>query len=259
MLKTVSHLLRLDAPKRTLAWYRANLDRLDQASEGSLHLNFGWGKGPPAAAQQRMAARMAQGLPSGRWLDVGSGLGGPAHQWLREDPALHVTGLELVPELLERSRRRPHERYRQLGGDADCMPFGPEFDAVVALDSVWHLRDRAQFCRQAWRALKPGGLLRLTDLACKPEGLRLYDANIVATTRLALGAQALSSSQRWTANLAAAGFRDILVQDVTPDRVEVLQDWSRALGGALGRSLGYLHQRRSGGPLALLLVQARKG
>ena len=257
-LGTLSHLVRLDATKRTVAWYRANLDRLDRASEGSLHLNLGWGQGPIPAAQERMAAQMAQGLASGRWLDVGSGLGGPARQWLAADPELHVTGLELVPELLERSRTRPHERFRQLGGDADSMPFGPEFDAVLALDSVCHVRDRAQFCRQAWRALKPQGVLRLTDLACKHEALRLTDANVVAATRLALGAHALSSTQRWTSNLRDAGFEDILIKDVTADRVDVLEAWRLALGGALGRTLGYLHERRSGGPVAMLLVQARK-
>lgn len=263
MLSSLRHLTRLDATKRTRDWYAANLDRLDRATSGSLHLNLGMGPGREGlpAAQKALAAAMADGLPSGRWLDVGCGLGGPALQWLDADPLLHVTGLELVPEILDRARThvpRLDGRLRLVGGDADQMPFGPEFDAVIALDSVWHVRDRQQFVQQAWRALKPGGVLRLTDLACRPEHLRLYDAAVVAAARKALGAHALSTAQRWTATLHANGFEAVTVTDQTAERVELFEDWSRAVGGALGRGLGYLHQRRAGGPLAFLRVEATK-
>jgi SAM-dependent methyltransferase len=261
MLKALRHLTRLDATKRTRDWYAANLDRLDRATSGSLHLNLGLGPGPLPVAQKALAAAMAEGLPAGHWLDVGCGLGGPALQWLDADPALRVTGLELVPEILDRARihiPRLDGRLRLVGGDADQMPFDPEFDAVIALDSVWHVRDRVQFTQQAWRALKPGGVLRLTDLACRPEHLRLYDAAVVAAARKGLGAHALSTAQRWTATLQANGFEAVTVTDQSAERVDLLEDWSHAVGGALGRGLGYLHQRRAGGPLAFLLVEARK-
>ena len=254
------HLLRLDAAKRTRDWYRANLDAFDQASEGSLHLNLGQGTGPIPSAQMDLADRMAEGLPSGHWLDVGCGLTGPALRWLERDPQLRVTGLELVPTILERARRQANrnDRLELMGGDGDKMPFSQQFDAVVALDSVWHMRDRRQFAQQAWRALKPGGWLRRTDIAAKPEQLRLYDAAVIAAARKGLGAHALSNPQRWTATLRACGFTDIVVRDITDDRMDILESWSHALGGALGRGLGYLHVRRTNAPLAFLLVDARK-
>jgi len=258
VLNGLRHLSRMDAAHRTVDWYTANTARLDQATQGSLHLNLGMGPGPLPEAQQRLAEFIAADLPSGHWLDIGCGLGGPALQWLAADRSLRVTGLELVPVLLERARRRSHERLRLLGGDADKLPFDGEFEAVIALDTVWHLRDRAQFSQQAWRALKPGGVLRLTDIAYKPEQLRLYDAAVVALTRKALGAHALSSTERWSAHLGGCGFQDVRIRDITVERVDVLEDWAHALGGALGRGLGYLHHRRAGGPLAFLLIEARK-
>ncbi len=138
------------------------------------------------------------------------------------------------------------------------MPFDQEFEAVIALDTVWHLRDRAQFSRQAWRALKPGGVLRLTDIAYRPERLRLYDAAVVTVARKALGAQALSTTERWSSHLSDCGFSKLKIQDITVERVDILEDWAHSLGGALGRGLGYLHHRRAGGPLAFLLIEARK-
>ncbi len=258
MLSDLRHLSRLDAARRSVDWYAANTARLDRATQGSLHLNLGMGPGPLPEAQKRLADFVAEGLPGGHWLDIGCGLAGPALQWLAADRSLRVTGLELVPELLERARHRTHERLRLLGGDADQMPFDQEFEAVIALDTVWHLRDRAQFSRQAWRALKPGGVLRLTDIAYRPERLRLYDAAVVTVARKALGAQALSTTERWSSHLSDCGFSKLKIQDITVERVDILEDWAHSLGGALGRGLGYLHHRRAGGPLAFLLIEARK-
>ena len=106
---------------------------------------------------------------SSRFLDLGCGPCGPL-TFVIANTRCHGTGLELSPSALQVGRTRA----AALGiesllsvQEADLnepLTFEPSsFDAVVSLDVVLHLRDRANFFQAVARLLAPGGRFLFTD------------------------------------------------------------------------------------------------
>lgn len=113
-------------------------------------------------------------LESSRVLDVGSGGGALLHR-LRELGAGEPIGVELVPELVEQSRRR----YPSL--DVRCasateLPFPDQSFQVVThftcLSSVLDTAIRQTMAAEMWRVLAHGGIVLSYDLRPSPRALR---------------------------------------------------------------------------------------
>ncbi|MBZ0090248.1 MAG: class I SAM-dependent methyltransferase [Thermoanaerobaculia bacterium] len=100
--------------------------------------------------------RFAKSHP--RCLDLGCGTGVVSQELARRGSA---TSLDMSPLALGYSRRRGLERL--VRGDAEAMPFGAEtFDAVVSLDLFEHLASDRAGIGEAYRVLRPGGVLVLS-------------------------------------------------------------------------------------------------
>lgn len=96
--------------------------------------------------------------PGGRCLDLGCGTGAVLGELARRGPA---TGLDRSPLALAYSRRRGLARL--VRGDAEALPFGAEtFDAIVSLDLFEHLASDRAGIGEAFRVLRPGGVLVLS-------------------------------------------------------------------------------------------------
>lgn len=106
---------------------------------------------------------------SSRFLDLGCGPGGPL-AFVVSEVRCHGTGLELSPSAVQVGRSRA----TALGIESlvsvqeadlnEALPFAPgSFDAVVSLDVVLHLRDRAKFFQEVARLLSAGGKFLFTD------------------------------------------------------------------------------------------------
>lgn len=107
--------------------------------------------------------------PSARLLDVACGSGGPALQ-LAETTGCEIVGVELEPATVANATHNARERgleNRASFVQADAthrLPFEDgSFDALLCVDAVNHLPDRARVLRDWARVLRPGGRLLFTD------------------------------------------------------------------------------------------------
>jgi SAM-dependent methyltransferase len=93
----------------------------------------------------------------GRILDLGCGTGGVLTHLGQFGAAL---GLDPAPEAAHYCRRR---RVPMVVGSGLELPFAAaSFDAVLALDVIEHVPDDVALLREAWRVLRPGGVLLVT-------------------------------------------------------------------------------------------------
>ncbi len=101
-------------------------------------------------------------------LDVGCGVGGPALRIARRTGAA-VTGISVSQEQvahaneLARAASLPDRLVFQHLNAMELPYADASFDAVLAIESMVHMPDRAQVLREMRRVLRPGGRIVLTD------------------------------------------------------------------------------------------------
>lgn len=161
------------------------------------------GRGP--AATEELAALLDL-EPGERVLDIGSGIGGPA-RWIAARCNVHVTGVDLTPEFCEAAEELNRmtgmaNRVRIFRGSALDLPLpAAAFDAAYSQNVVMNIADKRQFYREAFRVLRPGGRLALSNL-CAGAGAPYYPAPWAMTPETSF----LATVDEMRADLAAAGF-----------------------------------------------------
>lgn len=172
--------------------------------------------GRGVAATQEIADQLAL-KPGERVLDIGSGIGGPA-RWFAAKYDVHVTGVDLTPEFCAAAEALNAatglgERVRIFNGSALDLPV-PDggFDAAYSQNVIMNIADKKQFYREAFRALRPGGRLALSNLCAGPAGEPYFPVPW-ATTR---DTSFLATPDEMRADLIAAGFDITEFRDITP-------------------------------------------
>lgn len=211
-------------------------------------------------------ARLSRG---DRVCDVGCGYGSLARS-LAKGHGVRVTGLTVSGAQYRRARERATEnddlRFLHRSWLDNGLP-DRHFDAVIAVESVSHVSDKAGFFQEAHRTLAPDGRLVVAAwLAGDDPGpleRRYLLEPICAEGRLP-GLASRSEHEAW---IGGAGFSDPTFQDVSDD---VRRTWSVCLRRVAGRIVGdgemlrYLLDRRAterafGLSLARIWVAYRTG
>lgn len=141
-------------------------------SKGYYNVGY-WGASisTPEQACDNLVERLVSGLPeqAETILDVACGLGATTRHLLALRPAARVVGVNISARQLERCRQvAPTCHFLQM--DATRIGLRDSlFDAVVCVEAAFHFQTRRDFLREAWRLLKPGGQLLLSDILFRSE------------------------------------------------------------------------------------------
>jgi MPBQ/MSBQ methyltransferase len=139
-------------------------------------------------------------------VDVGCGLGAGTRRVCDRFPRALVIGANLSLWQLTQARRRGVGA--TLGLDAAQLPLGSgTADAVLAIESPQHFDTRAAFVAEAYRVLKPGGVLVMADML-------FADGEAIGAWMLPRGNQ-VDTLEDYAAIFREAGFAEVDVRDIT--------------------------------------------
>ncbi|WP_338682092.1 methyltransferase domain-containing protein [Streptomyces acidiscabies] len=188
-------------------------------------------------ATDRLTDLMIEGLDARagqRVLDIGCGVGHPARR-LARTREVDVVGITVshiqVAEATELTAEAGlSDRATFQFADAMDLPFpDASFDAAWAFESMWHMPDRGQVLAETARVLRPGSRLAIADVIQRdpisPEGQVVLD-HICANYAV----HSLGTIEEYRGTLAAAGFVDVEIRDVTDNVIRTLSLMADAFG-----------------------------
>jgi SAM-dependent methyltransferase len=186
-----------------------------------------------ADEQRRFSAWLELGASSDV-LEVASGSGGPALFMVRET-GCRVTGIDLHDRGVAAANEAAadhglSDRARFVRVDArEPLPFDDgTFDALLCIDSINHMYERARVLGEWHRVLRSGGRLLFTDPITLTGMIRREEMVVRSGS---MGEFVFTPPGVDEALLKAAGFGDIRAEDVTPNMAAVAAAWRRARSG----------------------------
>lgn len=209
-----------------------------------------WGYSGPEMASVPDGANLGLGCgnplgqaaikPGDTVLDLGSGAGFDCFLAAdRTGPDGHVIGVDVTPAMIARARSKgaayPHVEFRE--GSIDDLPVESASVDIVTSNCVISLvPDRRQVYREAFRVLRPGGRITVSDTLVTqqlPALPRLVADPAIAEVAYLVHA---GSFDDYLALVADVGFIDIEVQEAKPIPAELAFD--PTVGEALRDQLG---------------------
>jgi SAM-dependent methyltransferase len=181
--------------------------------------NLGLGCGNPTAIASLEAGDAV--------LDLGSGGGFDCFLAAREvGPSGRVVGVDMTPEMVEKARsnaaENDAERVEFRLGEIEHLPVADGSVDVILSNCVVNLSpDKPQVFREAYRVLRPGGRLAISDVVLTaelPTDLRADPESVAACVA---GASTVSALEE---TVTDAGFTDVAIEP-KDDSEEFISEW----------------------------------
>lgn len=175
---------------------------------------------------------LAELQPGQAVLDLGSGGGIDCFMAARQvGPDGFVIGVDMTPAMLEKANRNKAKlgldnvEFRQ--GQIEALPVESGTVDVIISNCVINLSpDKTAVFREAYRVLKPGGRLAVSDMVTQGHFSPAERADMAAWSGCVTGAEDVAD---YVAAIRAAGFSHISVRDKGAPDVELVD--SLSLGG----------------------------
>ena len=166
------------------------------------------------AAVRRLVRAVASPVPAGgALLDVGNGLAAQDVEIARARQPESLTALNItLSQLRAGAERLAAARARGVNGDACRMPFAAgRFDGVISVEAAFHFPSRRAFFDEAFRVLRPGGVLTFSDVPVTrlPSGPREALAGVAMLRLWGIRRGAVATPSQVLEGVTAAGFTDV--------------------------------------------------
>lgn len=209
----------------------------DAAMQTLLQLLWGEGFLSPGGAAEVAYLLEGSNIAGCRVLDIGCGLGAVDELLITRHGAREVLGVDVDPGLLATMAQRIERAGLRSRVTSLCVKPGPlpladgSFDVVFSKDAIVQIPDKAAVFADAYRVLRPGGRLIVSDWLRGGSGS--YSEEMLEYFRLEGIAYNMANTVETTAALAAVGFVAIEVRDRNAWYLELAHRELAALEGEL--------------------------
>ncbi len=191
----------------------------DELDGAPAEANLGLGCGNPTAIASLEAGESV--------LDLGSGAGFDCFLAADEvGPDGQVIGVDMTPEMVEKARENAaangteHVEFRL--GEIEHLPVADESIDVIISNCVINLSpNKPQVFREAYRVLRPGGRLAISDVVLTAQLPREVQSDLGSISACIGGA---SQIEQLEAMLTDAGFEDVAIEP-KDDSEEFIREW----------------------------------
>ncbi len=223
-------------------------------------------------ATRFVSAALAQ-TASGKILDIGCGIGGPA-RFIAADTGCHVTGIDLTESFVETGNHLSwlvglKDQVMLNTGNALALPFAKnEFDAAYMIHVGMNIADKYLLISEAARVIKPGGRFVIYDVMQMQDATLPYPLPWAETEKIS----AVSSPAIYLNALARSGlvapppqnkrdfaleFFDRMMKRTAGNQPPTL-GLHLVMGATMSQKIQNVHQQIRQGVLAPLVITASR-